>query len=156
MLIYQSWSDLNYTAAAAAAWECVQQETERFTNIYFATCLFRGPVVRGEMVWWRVSLTSDSMAIKPVSINWWTSALYVSRRLSSCHLHSCFRGCHGVCRVLCMSPDCRGIHLICPGVLGWMEGWWFDRGPRSLKAKGRKPVICFYSLLVEMASSDAA
>lgn len=43
MLIYQSWSDLNYTVAT---WECVQQEAQLFTNIYFVTCLGRGTIVK--------------------------------------------------------------------------------------------------------------
>lgn len=44
-LVCQS-SDLNYTAAAAAAWK----ETQRFLNIYSAACLFRPSCEGGQDV----------------------------------------------------------------------------------------------------------
>lgn len=32
----------------------------------------------------------------------------------------------------------------------WMEGWWVDHGPWSLKVNSRNPVFCFFHILVKM------
>lgn len=39
---------------------------------------------------------------------------------------------------------------VCVRVLGWMEGWWVDHGPWSLKVNSRNPVFCFFHILVKM------